>query len=169
MRFMVIENGIAVNAILAESADAVPGQTLVQSDTASIGDLWDGQTFSAPPVDIPAARARKVAEIKAERDRRCQQGGFPAAGKWFYSDVFSRGQLTGLVIAGHNIPPGLMWKTMDGSFIAMTPTLAGQIFASAATQDAATFQRAEELQVFANNVDSPDGLVLSGWPPIYGD
>lgn len=53
MRFMVIENGVATNAILADSADALPGFTLVQSDVANIGDLWDGQVFTAPPPPPP--------------------------------------------------------------------------------------------------------------------
>lgn len=119
--------------------------------------------------NLAAARERKVAQIKAERDRRCQQGGFPAAGKWFHSDTFSRSQQLGLVLLGQNIPANLMWKTMDGSFVLMTPTLAQQIFASAAAQDAATFQRAEELQVFANTQPNPDGLQLTGWPPIFGE
>jgi len=64
MRFMVIENGIAVNAILAESADAVPGLTLVQSDTASIGEVWDGQVFSLPPPP-PANKDKLAADIDA--------------------------------------------------------------------------------------------------------
>lgn len=169
MRFMVIENGVAVNAILAESADAVPGLLLVQSDTAKIGDLYDGQSFAPPPVDLPKARAAKVAEIKAERDRRCQQGGFSAAGKWFHSDVYSRSQQLGLVLLGPNIPADLLWKTMDGTFIPMTQTLAQQIYANAAVQDAATFKRAEELQFMANNADNPSGLILNGWPPIFGE
>lgn len=53
MRFMVIENGVATNAILAENENAVPGLTLVQSDTANIGDLWDEQVFTAPPPPPP--------------------------------------------------------------------------------------------------------------------
>lgn len=122
-----------------------------------------------PDGTLAQERATVVARIKAERDRRAQQGGFPAAGKWFHSDTFSRSQQIGLVILGQNIPPALMWKTMDGSFIEMTPTLAQQIFASAANQDAATFKRAEELQFFANTEPNPGGLVLNGWPPIFGE
>lgn len=67
MRFMQIENGIAVNAIEAQSADALPGLTLIRSDSANIGDLWDGQTFTRPepepvapvvPTEITPRQAR---------------------------------------------------------------------------------------------------------------
>ena len=40
----------------------------------------------------------------------------------------------GLVMLGDNIPAGLQWKTMDGSFVVMTPSLAQQVFAAAATK-----------------------------------
>jgi len=57
MRFMVIENGIAVNAILANNPDSVPGFFLVQSDTANIGDLYADGVFTAPPPSPPVVPA----------------------------------------------------------------------------------------------------------------
>jgi hypothetical protein len=55
MRYVIIENGIVVNAAVA---DEPFGGGWVQSDTANIGDLYDGETFTAPPTqqeDIDAA------------------------------------------------------------------------------------------------------------------
>lgn len=54
-RYMKIKQGVAVNAIeIANPAD-FPQWTLIQSDSADIGDLWDGQTFTkpAPVVKVP--------------------------------------------------------------------------------------------------------------------
>lgn len=108
--------------------------------------------------------------IKTERDRRTHNGGYLAAGKWFHSDTFSRSQQLGLVMMGPNIPAGLMWKTMDGSFIEMTQALANEIFISAGTQDSATFAYAESLKAqveASSNSSSID--IYSGWPLCFLD
>ncbi|MGJ8689844.1 MAG: DUF4376 domain-containing protein [Gammaproteobacteria bacterium] len=109
-------------------------------------------------------------DIKKLRDHKNQFGGFPVAGKWFHSDTFSRTQQIGLVMMGVNIPVGLKWKTMDGSKVDMTPTLAGQIFTSAATQDSALFAYAESLiaQVLAST-DPRSIDIKAGWPLVFGD
>jgi len=107
-------------------------------------------------------------KIKAMRDIRTQTGGYQAAGKWFNSDTFSRSQQLGLVLMGANIPNGLQWKTMDGSFITMTQTLAGQIFAAAAAQDQATFAQAETHNAAMRASANPSTYDFSGgWPVIY--
>ncbi|CAM5772031.1 hypothetical protein LMIY3S_03707 [Labrys miyagiensis] len=52
MRYAVIENGIVVNAIIwdGESEWSPPeGQQVVQSDAATIGDSYDGTSFTPPP------------------------------------------------------------------------------------------------------------------------
>ena len=47
-RYMLIEGGVATNAILVDDPAQFPSWTLVQSDTANIGDLYDGATFATP-------------------------------------------------------------------------------------------------------------------------
>jgi len=106
--------------------------------------------------------------IKAERDRRVQNGGYLASGHWFHSDTFSRTQQIGLVLLGSNIPPGLQWKTMDNGFVTMTQTLAGQIFAAAAASDVAHFSAAEMHHATMLASQSPQTYDFSnGWPEIY--
>jgi hypothetical protein len=63
MRYLIIENGVATNAAVA---DEPLGDNWVQSDTGTIGDLYDGETFTPPPTlqeEIDAA-------WKALRSRR---------------------------------------------------------------------------------------------------
>ena len=119
---------------------------------------------------LPYAAASKTyaqvwEDIKTIRDHKTQLGGFPAAGKWFHSDTFSRSQHLGMVIAGAGLP-AIPWKTMDGTFITTTPALAQQIFAAAFAQDTALFAHAEALraqaQVDPNNVD-----IHAGWPATF--
>lgn len=129
-------------------------------------DFADGTSRLATQAEIHAATSAVVWEcIKAERDRRIQEQGYVAGGKRFHGDTFSRTQQMGLVMLGASIPPGLQWKTMDGSFIAMTPTLAQQIFAAAAASDIALFGHAESLRAQVNAAEDPSSVdITAGWP-----
>lgn len=116
-----------------------------------------------------AARAARWEEIKAVRDRKTQQGGYKVGSDWFHSDTFSRTQQIGLTIMGAAMPPGLQWKTMGGTFVAMTPALAQQIFAAAGAQDTALFARAEALKAQVDASADPATVdITAGWPETFG-
>ena len=107
--------------------------------------------------------------IKAERDRR-KSGGVKVGTKWFHSDDGSRIQQMGLVMMGASIPANLQWKTMDGSFVAMTQAVAGSVFAAAAASDQAIFAVAEGHRVAMEASADPAAYDYStGWPKIYGE
>lgn len=108
--------------------------------------------------------------IQAERTRR-QNGGVYIASitKWFHSDQTSRIQQLGLVMMGANLPTGIQWKTMDGSFIEMTPAIALSIFNAAATLDMTAFGVAEQHRQNMIVSATPETYNYSGfWPAIYG-
>lgn len=51
-RYAVVQNGVVQNVIMF---DPEPKEGWVQSDSASIGDMWDGRVFTRPaPKPIPA-------------------------------------------------------------------------------------------------------------------
>lgn len=106
--------------------------------------------------------------IKTERERR-RVGGVLVAEKWFHSDDPSRIQHIGLVMMGASMPAGIQWKTMDGSFVEMTPTLAGQIFNALALADTTNFAVAEQHRLAMEAAVTPGAYDYSGgWLPIYG-
>lgn len=108
--------------------------------------------------------------IKRERDRRKLEGGYQVGLHWFHSDTFSRTQHLGLVIMGTNVPPNLNWKTMSGDFVLMTPTLASQIFQTAAASDAALFTVAEQKRAEMTISPNPANYnYLTAWPITYGE
>jgi alpha-beta hydrolase superfamily lysophospholipase len=47
-RAALIENGVVVNVIIADADFAPEGFLVVPSDSAEIGDLYDGDTFEKP-------------------------------------------------------------------------------------------------------------------------
>jgi hypothetical protein len=134
--------------------------------------VWEGGDPLPPEAELNEAVEGYVKEamwlkIKAERDLR-KASGIKVGDKWYHSDDTSRIQQIGLVMMGANIPPGLMWKTMDGTFIAMTQTLAGQIFTTIAYGDQAIFKVAEQHRAAMEASESPENYDFSGgWPMTY--
>jgi hypothetical protein len=107
-------------------------------------------------------------KIKAIRDEKIASGGYEVEGKWYHSGTVSRSQQTGLYLMGENVPAGLMWKTMDGSFVEMTQALAQKIFFAAAGQDSALFQHAESLRQQVKESANPEQVdIESGWPVTF--
>ena len=107
---------------------------------------------------------------QSERDRRKHDGGYKVGTNWFHSDDTSRIQQIALTIMGANMPANIMWKTMSGSFVLMTPTLAGQIFQAAAASDMALFAIAEQKKQAMLASSSPTEYnYLTGWPKAYGE
>ena len=168
MRAHIVENGVIKNTVEVESLGAIPGLVAAVGNEG-IGWLYDGHAFTAPAPDLTALRAAHWEEIKRERDRRTQQGGYQVAGKWFHSDTFSRTQQMGLVMMGAGIPGGLQWKTMDGSFVTMTQTLASQVFSAAAASDAALFARAEQIKAAMEADPVNFSLASQTWPAVFGE
>ena len=134
----------------------------------TVKGTWEQQwkIVELEPEVIAANQAAKASQrweaIKAIRDTKVQSGGYKAINKWFHSDTFSRTQQMGLVMLGASLPAGMQWKTMDGSFITMTPALAAAVFQAAASQDSLLFKHAEVLKA-DSSLD-----INQGWPAVYG-
>lgn len=119
------------------------------------------------PAGLGAIKSAKWGAIKTLRDHR-KAGGVQVGDKWFHSDDSSRIQQIGLVMMGGSIPAGLQWKAMDGSFVAMTQALAGQIFSASVAHDQATFVKAEEHRAAMEVSSDPAAYDFStGWPAVY--
>lgn len=135
-------------------------------------DVGPDEVFSdTPPVHSSSqVKTAKWDAIKAERDRRTENGGYKVGTKWFHSDQKSRSQQLGLVLLGASIPAGLQWKTMDGTFVTMTQQLAGQVLAAAAASDQAIFAAAEaHRQAMEASQDPASYDFSTGWPKVFGE
>lgn len=134
------------------------------------GGVWvlafaDGSSRNATPEEASAAALTLVTQqIKADRDRR-KSTGTPVGAHVFHSDSDSRIQQIGLVMMGAALPAGIMWKTVGGAFVEMTPTLAGQIFQATAARDVALFAAAEaHIAAAAASADPLAYDFTAGWP-----
>lgn len=114
--------------------------------------------------------------IKSKRDTRMATGGYAVnvggEVKWFQSDAASRIQQL-MLSQSDIIPADLMWKTMDGSFVVMTKTLAQSIVASATNSDITIFGFAQSLLNSLATCTTKEELeavdIVTGWPVIYGE
>jgi hypothetical protein len=140
-------------------------------------DLLNYQDFLAAggvplPVDQPTpeqVKTEKWESIKALRDLR-KGSGVKVGTDWFHSDDSSRIQQLGLLMMGASIPANLQWKTMAGTFVTMTPTLAGQIFAASAASDVAIFTVAEQHRAAMEASNTPPAYdITTGWPKVYDE
>lgn len=133
-----IEKGHGLHAAITSA-----GHWLVQVDGVwqSSDDIAVQQIIDTYD-PLPQVQSAMWDAIQTERELR-KLSGLPLNGKRFHSDADSRIQQLGLVMLGENIPYGLQWKTMDGSFVEMTPALAQQIFVGTAQRDTAIFAAAE--------------------------
>lgn len=168
MRAHVIENGVVVNTIEVEDLEVFPN--LVDAELGGqIGDAWDDEVFTSPSGETLAEkRARIWEDIKVYRDHLVQTGGYKAGAHWYHSDTFSRTQQIALVIMGASIPVGITWKTLDNGYVPMTQSLAGQIFAAAAAQDAALFAKAAYHKAGIDASSDPDSYDWRvDWPETY--
>lgn len=108
-------------------------------------------------------------EIQEMRDTRSRSG-VKVNGYWYHNDDTSRIQQIALVMFGQNMPTGIMWKTMQGTFSTMTPQLAGQLFQAIAQSDQLNYAKAEAHR--QNMILSDDPLSYdysTGWPMIYSE
>lgn len=99
-------------------------------------------------------------KIKKIRDDLTNNGGCFVAGKWFHSDPKSKQQQMALMMMGNNLPEGIQWKTMDGTFIELTPQIIYDLFQ-------AQVQREQEIFSIAEAKKNDSSLIEEGWPASY--
>lgn len=170
------ENKVAVSlgSDAWEVKDDYRGKTVwmpdgTQVEITQIGSLPSGAALTKPKPTADAEMADVWLKIKAERDRR-KAGGVKVGAKWFHSDDGSRIQQMCLVMMGASIPANLQWKTMDGTFITMTQTLASQVFQAVVASDQATFAVAEQHKAAMEASTDPASYDFSeGWPKVFGE
>lgn len=134
--------------------------------------VWDAGDPIPPKEDLDnlaldTIKRRIWEEIKVFRDARYNKGVLVGE-KWYHTDEASRIKYIGLLLMGLSMPGNIQWKTMDGSFITMTPVLIQAVFYGIANNDSAIFQNGEvhKAALYASN-DPTNYDYSTGWPDIY--
>jgi hypothetical protein len=123
------------------------------------------------PKDLDAVKAETWSRIKAYRDDLQDNGGCLVDGHWYHTDTKSKQQQIALVMLGVNLPVGLQWKTLDGTFVSMTPALAASVFQAQVVREQTVFAVAEYHKTIINAAELVDTLAsydyTVGWPARY--
>lgn len=121
---------------------------------------------------LEAIRDMLWSDIKQVRDDLVETGGCLLLGKWYHSDAKSKQQQMALCMKGSSLPAGIMWKTMDGSFVEMTQQLASDLFEAQMTRELTIFAFAEARKASMANMTIEELEIFdyrSGWYPRYGE
>lgn len=103
MRAAQVKDNVVVNVLEVASVAYPVDGVLVQSDTANIGDLYDGFTFSPPPADVPALIAEKFLELNAAYKKAMDAGFVSTAlgsAHWYATDDDRKAILANAVVSG---------------------------------------------------------------------
>jgi hypothetical protein len=99
---------------------------------------------------------------------KISNGGTLVSDKWFHTDNDSLTKYLSLMIAGDNIPPNILWKTMDGSKVLMTSQLIRDIYNAVMIFNTVVFYHAEFLKDQMLIIEDPESFdINAGWPSVF--
>ena len=90
-----------------------------------------------------------------------------SVGKWFHSTDEARQQYT-FMRTLPQLPPDLMWKTMDGGFVHLTRPLLDELSLKLITDEQKDFANAERHRALCTQSPDPWNYDYSdGWVAVY--
>jgi hypothetical protein len=92
-----------------------------------VNESLDAPYIINTPKPVEQIRDMLWSNIKLIRDDLVENGGCLLTGKWYHSDAKSKQQQMALYMKGGSLSAGIMWKTMDGTFVEMTQQLASDL------------------------------------------
>lgn len=164
-------NTISLNVLFEEQATEIPFIAST-TDIDPIGVELFNRAMNGDFGVMDIAN-KKIADdtwnyIQAIRDDKMTNGGCKVGAHWFHSDTHSKLQQLALLIAGENIPPNLLWKTMSGDKILMTADLIKQIYYSQMVQEQSIYGYAEYLKSLVDDSEFPESIdINTGWPEVF--
>ena len=133
---------------------------------------WDGKKWKISKADAARLKASAITamweRIKQKRHDNLRGGVYVGAvGKWFHSTDEARQQYT-FMRTLPQLPPDLMWKTMDGGFVKLTRELLDELSLKMLADEQKDFANAERHRALLEQAEQPETYDYSdGWTEIY--
>lgn len=133
---------------------------------------WDGKKWKIGKEAAARKKADAVAavweKIKQKRHQNLRGGVYvESVGKWFHNTDEARQQYT-FMRTLPQLPPDLMWKTMDGGFVNLTRPLLDELSLKLLADEQQDFANAERHRVLMEQSDDPENYDYSdGWTENY--
>ena len=134
--------------------------------------IWDGAKWKISKADAARLKTAALASvwerIKQKRHENLRGGVYvESAAKWFHSTDEARQQYT-FMRTLPQLPPDLMWKTMDGSFVKLTRELLDELSLKMLEDEQKDFANAERHHTLLEQAEQPETYDYSdGWTEIY--
>lgn len=166
-RFAIIDAGRVINHAEADAAFAA-SQGWIPAGNSRIGDLWDGEQFAPPAVDLSGLKRDKNAEINAAR-LAANFSTFTHAGKAIACDQLSRSDIdgtNGFVSLYGTLPPGWPggWKAVDNTYVAIATVADWKAFyASMFAAGNANFAHAQALKTQLDAATTAEQVAAIVW------
>ena len=162
--------------VLADEGVQLSGLELVRRPQEEME--WDGQDWrhvvpATPLRNVEAEQALMWERIKAKRHDNLRRGVYAkSVGKWFQTDDAPRLQYLALalesVTGGFKKP--INWKTMDNSFLMLTPELLREIMQAMHDDEQADFANAERHKAAMLKAENPLKYDYSdGWTANFDE
>lgn len=153
------------------------GQPVLAEQPPCPSSTWDGEQWHIDPECAARLKAEQQAEvwerIKAKRYDNLRHGVYiKSVGKWFQTDDATRLQYLALalesVTGGFKKP--INWKTMDNSFLMLTPELLREIMQAMHDDEEADFINAEKHKAAMLKAENPLKYDYSdGWTANFDE
>lgn len=161
--------GQAQGGQIAADAD---GRPVLTPPRPSDYHEWDGKEWKIGKDAAARKKAAAVAavweKIKQKRHQNLRGGVYvESVGKWFHNTDEARQQYT-FMRTLPQLPPDLMWKTMDGGFVNLTRALLDELSLKLLADEQQDFANAERHRVLMEQSDDPENYDYSdGWTENY--
>jgi len=139
-------------------------------------DLWDENTgawvFNQELADSDLLRRKQsvISNLINYRSTILDGGAkiiVSGADKWMQTDAHSRTQWLALYVAP-SIGPGIVWRTMDGSYVTVTREVVDNVYAKTTLLDMLAFGNAETHRAGIMGSTDPESYDFStGWPEVF--
>lgn len=167
--YAVLLAGQAQGGQIAADAD---GKPVLTPPRPSDYHEWDGKEWKIGKDAAVRKKAEAVAavweKIKQKRHQNLRGGVYvESVGKWFHNTDEARQQYT-FMRTLPQLPPDLMWKTMDGGFVNLTRALLDELSLKLLADEQQDFANAERHRVLMEQSDDPEHYDYSdGWTENY--
>ena len=123
-------------------------------------------------LNLEATYAEKWEEIKEYRTFKMNDGVLiQSIGKWFHTDLYSKQQIQTLVIANIiGIYKTTAWKTLDNTYVQLTPMLLLQVFGAMLEDESRLFDIGKlHYESLYTSSDPVNYDPASQWPTTFSD
>lgn len=168
MRIAIIENGAVARVVTGgdDWQDVFEGVTGVPSDTANVGDMWDGSAFSAPP--LPPPTITELNNYASAKRWQVEIGGVSVAGTPVRTDEKSQAKITGAIqlLAADPTIASIDWEAQPGIWEALDAETMKTIGIAVGRHVQACFTclKAVQEEITAGTITTFEQIDAAGWP-----